>query len=68
VLGGQQLSWPPGVPKIEEQIAELKISEPPALVEPKQEGATETDKQKLKKEMFVRELGFSMVVETMINA
>jgi hypothetical protein len=35
--------------------------------EPKQE-ESESEKQKLKKEMFIRELGFSVVVEAMIEA
>jgi hypothetical protein len=49
-------------PQIEEKLEDLKIEDPP---EPKEDPDT---KQKLKNEMFVRELGFSVVVDQMIKA
>ena len=64
VLGGQQLSWPPGVPSIEESIEKLTIEEP--IPEAKKDD--DTQKTKLKNEIFIKELGFSHVVEMMIEA
>jgi diadenosine tetraphosphate (Ap4A) HIT family hydrolase len=41
VLGGQQLSWPPGVPSIEETMEKLTIEDPVPEAETKND---ETDK------------------------
>jgi diadenosine tetraphosphate (Ap4A) HIT family hydrolase len=64
VLGGQTLSWPPGVPNLDEKMEKLTIEEP--IPEAKKD--EETDKSKLKNEIFIKELGFSHVVEMMIEA
>lgn len=64
VIGGQQLKWPPGttnnpeVTQISNMMAGLKLES---------QSQEDTDKEAMKKDLMIRELGFSVVVEMMIE-